>query len=354
MNATTVAIDLAKDVFELAFAEAQGRVSERKRLGREAFAHAFDNRGPLRVVMEACGSAHYWGRRFTGAGHTVTLLPAHDVRPYVRRNKTDRADAAGLLEAARCADIHPVPIKTVDQQGVQAMHRVREHLKEQRVASMNLLRGLLREFGITIPVGAAKLRPAVLAALEDGENDLAMDLRHTLAAVLAHIEHFEAEIKAIEQRLAAFARRDLRSQRYMQATGVGLITATAVSATVGSLTRFPSGRHFSSWVGITPREHSSGKHRRLGRVTKRGDSYLRMLFIHGARSHIQAARRAKAKGQELDRLRSWAVALAERVGHNKAAVAVANKLARRLWAVEHHGTTFDPDHESFPNSPISL
>jgi len=354
MHATTVAIDLAKDVFELAFADSQGRILQRKRLGREAFAREFENRPISKVVMEACGSAHYWGRRFERGGNAVLLLPAHDVRPYVRRNKTDRADAAGLLEAARCGDIHPVPVKTVVQQGVQAMHRVREHLKQQRVASVNLLRGLLREFGIVIPLGSDTVRPAVLAALADAENDLAMDLRHTLAAVLAQVEQFEAEMRAIEKRLAAFARNDVRSQRLLTMPGIGLITATALSASVGELERFESGRHFASWLGLTPREHSSGKHRRLGRVTKRGDVYLRTLLIHGARALLLAARRAKAKGRALDRLRSWAADLAERVGHNKAAVAVANKLARRLWAAEHHRTAFNPDHESFPNSPVSL
>lgn len=180
-----------------------------------------------------------------------------------------------------------------------------------------------------------------------------MDLRHTLAAVLAQIEHLEGEIKAIDARLAAFARRDLRSQRLLLAPGIGLITATAVSASVGELERFDSGRHFASWLGLTPREHSSGKTRRLGRVTKRGDTYLRMLLIHGARSMLQAARRAQAKGQALDRLRRWAVDLADRVGHNKAAVAVANKLARRLWAAEHHRCDFDPDHQSAANCPIT-
>jgi transposase len=237
---------------------------------------------------------------------------------------------------------------------VQSLHRVREHFKVQRVANINFLRGTLREFGITIPMGAAKVRPAVLAALADGENDLAMDLRHTLAAVLAQIEQQESEIKAIETRLAAFARRDLRSQRLLLVPGIGLITATAVSASVGELERFKSGRHFASWLGLIPREHSSGNHRRLGRVTKRGDIYLRTLLIHGARSMMLAARRAKAKGKALDPLRSWAADLAERVGHNKAAVAVANKLARRLWAAEHHRTAFNAAHESFPNCPITL
>jgi transposase len=344
--AVRVGIDLAKDVFELAFANDSGRIIERKRLGRKAFDACLDNRPPLRVVMEACSSAHHWARRFQRAGHTVVLLPAHDVRPYVRRNKTDRADAAGLLEADRCADIKPVPIKSPDQQGVQGLHRIREHLKAQRTASINLIRGLLREFGIALPCGADKVRPGTLAALEDGDNDLPMGLRHGLHRVLEQIAAVEADMRRIESELDAFARRDARSQRLQAAGGIGLITATALSASVGDFARFPSGRHLACALGLTPKEHSSGHKRRLGRITKRGDTYLRMLLVHGARSALNAARGARQRGQDLDRTQTWVLQLADRVGHNKAAVALANKTVRRLWAAEHHGQAFDPNHRS--------
>lgn len=346
MNATTVAIDLAKDVFELAFADTGFRIIERKRVRRSALAALFENRSPLHIVMEACGSAHYWARRFERMGHRVTLLPAHDVRPYVRRNKTDRTDAAGMLEALRCAQIRPVPIKTPVQQGIQALHRIREQLKTGRTATINLIRGLLREFGITIPAGASKVRPAVEAALEDGDNELPMSLRAALAGQLQQIAASEQAIADVDAELQRFAASDPRSQRHQQAGGIGVITATAISASVGALDRFPSGRHFASWLGISPREHSSGGTRRLGRISKQGDVYLRMLLTHGARSLLNSARRARSKGQPLDRLRQWAVDLADRVGMNKATIALANKTARRLWAAEHHGTNFDPDHIS--------
>jgi transposase len=344
MHATTVAIDLAKDVFELGFADAGHRVLERQRLSRKAFAHCLDNRAPLRVVMEACGSAHYWGRRFQALGHQPVLIAPRDVRPYVRRNKTDRADVAGMLEADRCADIHCVPLKTPEQQGVQALHRIREQLKGQRTAAINLLRGVLREFGVVIPMGAAKLRPQVLSALEDGQNDLPMSLRDTLAEQLEQIRALEARMARIERRLDEFASRDAATQRYLKASGIGLLTATALRASVGSLDRFPSGRHLSAWIGLVPREHSSGSQRRLGRISKRGDGYLRTLLIHGARSVLYAAAKRQRKGQPLDRLQAWALELQQRQGHNKAAVALANKLVRRLWAMEHHGQPFDPNH----------
>ena len=346
MHATTVAIDLAKDVFELAFADADRRIIERKRHRRAAFATCLDNRPPMRVVMEACGSAHYWARRFARSGHTVVLLPAQHVRPYVRRNKTDRADAAGLLEADRCADILPVPVKTPEQQGTQGLHRIREHHKANCTSAINVLRGLLREFGIAIPVGADKVRPAVLAALEDGDNFLPMDLRHALAGVLDEVNACQKSMEAIERQLADFARRDTLSQRLMAASGIGLLTATAASASIGDFRRFPSGRHLASAIGLTPRESSSGNTRRLGRITKRGDVYLRTLLIHGARSALLTAHGRQKKGLPLDRTQQWALDLAGRKGHNKAAVALANKTLRRLWAAEHHGASFNPDHVS--------
>jgi transposase len=351
MHATTVAIDLAKDDFQLAFADADFRVVQRKRLKRGPFAREFDNREPLHVVMEACGSAHYWARRAERAGHRATLLPAHQVQPYVLRRKTDLTDTDGLLEAARCGGLHPVPIKTPEQQGVQGLHRIREHHKAQRTAAINLARGLLREFGIVIPVGAAKVRAAVLAALADAENELPMALRDALAGVLDQIESAAAAMATIEAALRQFSRRDTRSQRLQQAGGVGVITATAMSASIGDFDRFASGRHFASALGLTPREHSSGSRRRLGRITKRGDTYLRMLLIHGARAVLRSARLARKKGQTLDRTQAWALALSERVGHNKAAVALANKTARRLWAAEHHRASFNPNHVSARPAP---
>ena len=346
MHATVVAIDLAKEVFELAFADAAGRILERKRLSRHAFAHCLDNRPPLQVVMEACGSAHYWARRFLAQGHAVRLLPARDVRPYVRRNKTDRADAAGLIEAARCGQIDPVPVKSPRQQGMQALHRVREQLKAQRTAAINLVRGLLREFGVAVPAGAAKLPAAVRAALEDGENDVPMGLRATLAEQMERIASLSRDMAAIERRLAEEAEQDVAVQRYQTLPGVGLLTATALRAGAGDLSRFRSGRHLAAWLGLVPREHSSGQQRRLGKITKRGDSYLRTLLIHGGRAVLRAASLRRRTGQPLDGLQAWALDLQQRQGHNKAAVALANKLARRLWALDHHGTAFNPHHIS--------
>jgi transposase len=320
-------------------------------LSRRAFGRVLENHTPVRVVMEACGSAHYWARRFVRLGHSVRLLPARDVRPYVRRNKTDRTDAAGLLEADRCAQIDAVPIKSPEQQGVQALHRIREQLKAQRTATINLVRGVLREFGIVIALGAANVRSAVLAALEDGDNELPMPLRHTLAEMLEHLANLTHNMSAIEQRLKVIAQDDPVAQRYQQVPGIGVLTATALHASAGSLDRFHSGRHFAAWLGLTPREHSSGTQRRLGRISKRGDGYLRLLLIHGARAALRAAHVRAHRQQPLTRLQTWALTTQQRIGHNKAAVALANKIARRLWAMEHHGTVFDPEHVSVRRDP---
>ena len=248
MNATTVAVDLAKEVFELAFADADGRVVERKRLTRRAFARVFEQRPPLRIVMEACGSAHYWARRFMQQGHSVRLLPASDVRPYVRGNKTDRNDAAGILEADRCAAIADVPVKTPEQQGIQAQHRLREHLKCERTATINLLRGVLREFGIVIALGAAKVPLQVREALEDGDNDLPMALRHSLGEQLQRLVQLQADMHMIEQRLDEYAHRDVAVQRYQRVPGVGLLTATALRAGAG-----PEAEHADNNSGLRGR-----------------------------------------------------------------------------------------------------
>ncbi len=264
----------------------------------------------------------------------------------MRRNKTDRADAAGLVEAARCAQIAHVPVKTPRQQGLQALHRVREQLKAHRTAAINLVRGLLREYGVAIPEGAAKVPAAVRAALEDADNDVPMPLRATLAEQLDRIATLQADMAAIEKRLATEAAQDVAVQRYMTVPGVGLLAATALRAGAGDLSRFGSGRHLAAWIGLVAREHSSGHQRRLGRITKRGDAYLRTLLIHGGRAVLRAALMRQRAGRDLDPLQAWALELARRHGHNKAAVALANKLARRLWALDHYGAAFDPRHTS--------
>lgn len=341
MNATTLGVDLAKDVFELALADG-ARITERKRLSRRKFSRELPLLPPCTVVMEACGSAHYWGRVAESHGHKVLLLPPRDVRPYVRRDKTDRADATGLLEAARCADIHPVPIKSVLQQEIQALHAVRRQWIGTRTARCNVVRGLLREFGIVMRKGITAVRREAPDILADPDNGLPYRARAVLAELLQEIRALDANVAGIDHELQAFAREHPLLQRLDGISGIGPLTATALWAALGDVQRFRKGRQLAAWLGLPPREHSSGSRRRLGAMSKRGDPALRTLTIHGGRSCLAAAERLRRAGQPLNPFQSWMLGCSDRCGRNKAAVAVANKLARIVWAVWRHDRSYDP------------
>lgn len=341
MNATTVAVDLAKHRFELALADEQWRILERRRVTRAVFSRFFANRARCRIVMEACGSAHHWARTLATQGHEVMLLPAQYVRAYVRRNKTDAADASALIEAARCAQIRAVPIKSIEQQAVQQLHRLRSQWIGTRTARINLLRGCLREFGIPIPLGAARGIAAARCALAAPGSSLPESLHPLIEDTLSEITELERRARAAERQLLALTREDPIVQQLLQIPGIGLLTATALRAAIVDIQRFASGRHLASWLGLTAREHSSGERRLLGRISKRGDVYVRTLLIHGARAVLLAAKRAARADRPLDRLRAWALATEQRCGHNKATVALANKLARIVWATWKYQRAFD-------------
>lgn len=332
MDATTVAVDLAKNVFQLAIADRHWRIVRTLRLSRAQFERWFDNARVDTVIMEACGSAHHWGRVLQERGIQVKLLPASYVRAYVKRNKTDAADAAALLEAARCADIVPVKIKSIEQQCLQGLHRVRSGWMATRTARINAMRGLCREFGVAVSPGAQSGLRQIAEAL--GGSELPAALHPVLQALLAEVRELEQRIEQVEHELAIVAKHSAPCQNLMSVPGVGLLTATAmVAATSGSVSHFASARHFAAWFGLTPKEYSSGSSRRLGRITKRGDRYLRMLLTHGARSVLNAARLSQKRGRALDPLRSWALGIAQRSHHNKATCALANKLARICFGV---------------------
>lgn len=341
MKRRTLGIDLAKDCFQVSVSDGEGRVSERHRLNRTQFVEFMAQSPVSRVLMEACGTAHHWARTLSSMGHDVELLPAQYVRPYRRGNKTDRRDADALIEAGRCDDIEPVSIKSETQQAVVQLHRLREQWKTTRTARINSLRGALREFGIDLPKGPAsaiRLAPRHL----DG---LPHHLRAALQGVLHEIEVLQLRMLAIERALEEIARNDEVVKRLRQVEGIGLLNATAMVATAGSASHFHSGRRFAAWLGITPRESSSGYRRNLGKITKRGDVYLRTLLIHGARSVLARAKQlGRSDPARLSRLQQWGLQLERRVGHNKAAVALANKLARICWAVWRNDTPYQPGY----------
>ena len=323
----TIAVDLAKTVFEVAVSKEPGRVCLRKRLSRAQLLPFFRNHRPATVLLEACGSSHHWGRQLESLGHRVLLLPPHHTRRYVLRDKTDRADATALLEAHRNEQISPVPVKTITQQALASLHRLRSGWLATRTARINAIRGLLRELGITIPQGPRHVQPGLRAALACGSVPEA--LHPALLAAAEEIRELEEKIRRAELQLKALSQCLPSAEQLQTIPGIGLLTATALIAFVGQPFRFPSGRRFASYLGVVPREHSSGNRRHLGSITKRGDTYLRTLIIHGARSVLLAAKR----DPHPDRLRRWALSLQNRRGHNRATVALANKLARIAWAV---------------------
>ena len=333
MNATTVAVDLAKSVFQLAVADASWRVIETHRLTRTQFERWFANRDVSLVIMEACGSAHHWARWLNGLGIEVRLLPAQYVRAYVKRNKTDAADAAALLEACRASDMHPVRVKSVEQQALQGMHRIRSLWMGTRTSRINALRGFCREFGIAIPVGARTGIEAISRVLADPATAVPDLIRGTARLLVEEIRLLEARIAQLERELASLAKLSPACTTLLSIPGIGLLTATAlVAATSGDVSHFKDARHFASWFGLTPKEYSSGGSRYLGHISKKGDRYLRMLLTHGARSVLRAAVAAQGKGKTVQGVRHWALQVQARSNHNKATCALANKLARICYA----------------------
>jgi transposase len=335
MSTIQIGVDLAKTVFEVAISETPGMVTTRRRFSRAAFPRFLAAQAPAELLLEACGSAHHWGREAQRLGHSVKLLHAADVARYRDGNKTDRADAKALLEAARNQAITPVPVKSVEQQAVVALHRIRQGYMRTRTARINALRGHLRELGHVIPVGASRVAEAARTALAD--DTVPGFLRDALVELLEEIRSLEEKAKSIRTSLATLARQMPDAERLMTVPGVGVLTATALVAFVGDIHRFRSGRHFASWLGLTPREHSSGSSRRLGSITHKGNSYLRMLLIHGARSAL----RAGVVSDRPDDLRAWAKDVAIRHCHNVAAVALANKIARICWRTWRDGRDFE-------------
>lgn len=333
---TTVAVDLSMTVFEVGIADRHWQLVERRRLNRRQFARFLADQPPCHLVMEACGTAHYWGRVAQDRGHRVSLLPVRYVKPYLRGNKTDRTDVDALLDAVRTGHIAPVIVKSAAQQEIVALHRIREQWMATRTARINALRGVFREHGIPLPPGPRAALAAVPALAEQLPPQLAL----AVTSVYEDVRSLETRITGVERQLAAIAKAHDTVQRLLEIPGVGLLTATALVGSVGRITAFRRARQFASWLGLTPREHSSGPRRRLGSITKRGDVYLRCLLTHGARAVLLTAQRQATARKPLTGLQPWAVQLAARKGHNKATIAVANTLARTIWAVWARDTTY--------------
>jgi transposase len=333
-----VAIDVAKNVFEIAVSEVPGRIARRHRLKRPELAGFLATLAPATILLEACGSSHHWARTAVEFGHRVELLPPHRTAHYRQGSKTDRNDTKAMLEAFRNEDLFPVPVKSVEQQTLAWLHRLRQGAMTTRTARLNTLRAILRELGEILPVGAAQVIPRAWALVEDADSVVPPLLRPHLAALCAEIRELEARRDALERDLDRLG-DGIEAVRHLRSVpGIGPLTATALVAFVGTIHRFASARRFASYLGLVPKEFSSGETRRFGRISKRGDTYLRTLLIHGARSILNAAKR-KTRPDDLAR---WALGLEVTRGHNRAAVALANKLARIAWSVWRDARDYEP------------
>jgi transposase len=349
---TTVGIDLAKDVIAVCVLDVRGAVIERRVLRRGAFERWAEQLPSCRVAMEACGSAHHWGRWFTARGHRALLIAAEFVVPFRKGGKNDTADAEAVAIAARQPTMRFVPIKTVDQQAILAWHSVREGWKEERTALLNRVRGLLAEFGIVIGRSSDRLLTALPELTEDSRLPEAMramllEAREQFAALHARLARCDAQI-------AAHAKNSPAAQRAGELLGVGPVTASALAATVPDAKVFKNGRQFGAWLGLTPRQHSSGGRTRLGRISLRGNVYLRTLLIQGARSTLQAA--INTEPARASRLQRWIIALYSRKGYYKTLIAIANKHARILWAMLAKDERYDAaawQRHSIQKSPLA-
>jgi transposase len=329
--------------------ERQGHICQRKRLNRGQTITFLSQCPKATVLMETCGSSHYWGRVAQKFGHTVKLLPAQRVARNRIGNKTDRRDTGAILRSGTDERVVPVPVKTVEQQTICSLHRVRAALMKTRTARLNTVRGLLREFGVTIAEGAERIPPALREALSESPSSVPEPLHATLLSMMAEAGELEKKSQQVENQLRALARSVSLVERLEEIPGIGLLNATAFSAMVGNFPRFKSGRKFASSLGLTPKESSSGKRRWLGSISKAGDPYLRTLLIGGARSMLLGAHRTKRP----HRLQAWALEVEKRRGRNRAAVAIANKLARIIWAVSTRGVPFKPKFDT-QNTSITV
>lgn len=339
MDVSVLGIDLAKSVFQLHGVDRRGKAVLSKRLSRSQLPVVVANLPKCLVGMEACASAHYWARELQKLGHEVRLMSPQFVKPYVKSNKNDRADAEAIAEAVTRPNMRFVAVKTIEQQDVQALHRVRERLVGTRTALINELRGLLGEYGVVLPQGAQRLRAKISDALENATSQglITQMSRQTFDELLGELHELDERVERMDQRIKAIHRAHPVCQRLAEIPGVGPLTATAIVSAVGDPSMFKNGRAMSAWLGLVPRQHSSGGKEVLLGISKRGDTYLRKLLIHGARTVV----RWRDRHPE-DRQTRWLKVLVERRGVNRATVALANKNARRIWVLMAHEVEYDP------------
>ncbi len=334
MKVTTIGLDIAKQIFQVHGADAEGRAVLRRRLRRNQVAAFFANL-PLCVVgLEACGGAHHWARVLSRFGHAVRLIAPQFVKPYVKSNKNDANDADAICEAVSRPQMRFVPAKSVEQQDIQSLHRVRSRLVSSRTQLANQIRGLLMEYGMVLPQHVGQLRRGLPGILEDASNELTAFSRRLFASLYDELLDLEDKIEAIERQVRTVYEASEPCQRVAAVEGIGPVTATALIAAMSDGKAFKNGRQFAAWLGLVPRQHSSGGKTRLFGISKRGDTYLRTLLIHGARSVVYRA------SHKTDSRSRWIADKQRRLGTSKACVALANKNARIVWSLIARGEVY--------------
>ena len=337
MNITRIGLDLAKSVFQVHAVDHKGHCLFSRALKREKMMAFFQNLSLCLIGMEACASFHFWARTLMSMGHEVKLIAPQFVKPYVKGNKNDANDAEAICEAVSRPSMRFVPVKTVEQQDIQALHRIRQEQVRQRTALVNQIRGLLSEYDIVISRRVESLRNALPDILEDAENKLTADFRILLKGLQEDLIHLDDRIGSQDQVIKRLAQEHEGAKRLQQLRGIGPITATALIAAIGDGRQFARGRDAAAWCGLVPGQHSSGGKSKLLGISKRGDTYLRTLMIHGARAVLRYPQNKD------DRLSQWLQKLCNRRNKNIAAVALANKTMRMAWALLVRGQDYDPN-----------
>jgi transposase len=340
MQITTVGLDLAKNVIQVHAVNQHGKVVFKKALKRDRILPFFANLTPCLIGVEACSSAHYWARKLQTLGHTVRLMAPQFVKPYVKTNKNDAADAEAICEAVGRPNMRFVPIKNVEQQAVLSLHRARQGFVKARTAQANQIRGLLSEYGIILPQGISHIAKRLPAILEDAQSDLPAGFRQLVQLLGEHLKELDRQVGELELQIQIWHRQNDASRKLANIPGIGAITASAMVASIGDARCFKNGRQLAAWLGLVPRQHSSGGKPTLLGISKRGDSYLRTLLIQGARAVLRVAeRKANYEG-------SWLANLMRRRHQNVAAVALANKNARIVWALLALNREYQADFQS--------
>jgi transposase len=342
MEVTTIGLDIAKRVFQAHGVDAAGRAALRRRLGRSEVLDFFRALSPCLIGIEACGTAHHWAREIRALGHEVRLIPASYVKPYVKRGKTDAADAEAICEAVTRPTMRFVPVKTAEQQAVLVLHRTRDLLVRQRTALVNALRGHLAEFGIVAPQGMRRVADLMAVLLGEDETTLPPLARQSLRGLAAELEGLGKRVEEIEAAILVWHKESDASRRLAAIPGIGPITASAIVATIGNVSNFASARHFAAWIGLVPKQNSTGGKPRQGGISKAGDRTLRRLLVLGASVVIRHTRTKAKEG--------WLGRLLERRPTMVAAVAQASKTARIAWALLARGESYRPHHASQPTT----